>query len=100
MYGSCGRMDRKREQPMIYPGEPIEYALRERGYEWELRDGLYVFRKVIDQNDISRALEDCFGKGRKEFYIRESALNSISTLNNMVISIEALISWLDRVDWE
>lgn len=78
---------------MIYPGEPIDYALREKGYEWELRDGLYVFRKVIDQDDISRALEYCFGKGRKEVYIRQSALN------DGLISIKTLISWLDWNDW-
>jgi len=94
MYGSCGRVDRKREQPMDYSKEPITSELRERGYECELRDGLYVFRKVIDQNDISKALEYCFGKGRREVYIEQSSLDI------MVIRFETLISWLDRNDWE
>ena len=92
MYESCGRVDGKREQPMDYSREPIASELRHRGYEYELSDGFYVFRKVIDQDDISRALEDCFGEKRKEVAVPESAL----PLSNF----EKLIAWLERMNWE
>jgi len=77
---------------MDYSREPIASKLRQRGYECELSDGVYVIRKVIDQNDMSRALEDCFGEKRKKVVVPASALNHCN--------FNKLIAWLNLRDWE
>jgi len=72
--------------------EVIDYAIRERGYECETRNGLYMFKRVIDPSDISEALEECFGEGRKVVY----AIPGDQLIN---LSFQELLDKLDRVDW-
>jgi hypothetical protein len=69
----------------------IDYALRERGYECETRDRLYIFKKVEDPDDVTRSIEECFGEGRRVYAITADQLINLS--------FKDLLDKLDRVDW-
>ena len=76
---------------MTQAREVIDYAIRERGYECETRNGLYMFKRVIDPGDIPEALEECFGEGRKVYAITGDQLINLS--------FQELLDKLDGVDW-
>lgn len=76
---------------MDYSREIIDFSLREKGYECESRDGLYIFKRIINPDDMPKTLEECFGEGRKVYAITADAL-----LN---LSFQDLLDKLDRMDW-
>jgi hypothetical protein len=71
--------------------EVIDYAIKEKGYECETRNGLFIFKKIQNPNDVSRSLEECFGEGRKVYAITGSQLVNLS--------FQELLDKLDKVDW-
>jgi hypothetical protein len=76
---------------MVHARSITNYALQEKGYECETRNGLFIFKRVRNQDDITRAIEECFGEERKVYAI---------TGNQLVnLSFEELLGKLDRVDW-
>ena len=69
----------------------IDYAVRERGYECETKNGLYIFKKIQNPDDVPRSIEECFGEGRKVYAI---------TANQLInLSFQDLLDKLDRMDW-
>jgi hypothetical protein len=68
----------------------IEYILRMRGYECEVKSEIFIFKRIRDPDDIEQSLEECFGDGRKVYAMTTADLLCTTGIGD-------LISKLDKV---
>ena len=73
--------------------EVINFRLKERGYEckYKVCSRTYLFSRIKDPDDVSRSLEECFGKGKKVCELSEEVLT--------YYSFEKVVRYLDSIDW-
>jgi hypothetical protein len=71
--------------------EVIDFRLKERGYECKVCGRAYLFSRIEDPDDVSRSLEECFGKGKRVCEIAEEVL--------IFTKFEEVIHYLDSIDW-